>query len=914
MDMAWESAVQASIKALIEHYDQPIHYSTDGSGYLQKDEKDLTTIPRSSRFVAPESPEHVLPGILTVLWDRLQQQATGNDSSSSSSSISFLNNSAHESSTRACRLPVLLLEAYPTLIRSHIQPNIQRQPQGRQGMDESPNQYFGGTLDHNAWSRLVAILTPYQLLVQHSVYVLSNKGENEDDSVLFRSGDDGNDDNNNNNNKSLWLVVDAILDDMVWWLLPLPPVLPGKEDDDDADNESVTKKWEIYRVVALVLWSRLVYAALGQLAQSDDWTQNVHVGTRATTTTVSDTQPVVAQLSMPASLAGSRSQWDILRHCTCTLLGVGNDHRTDCLLVGDWDDALVAMVSNPLSYCSLPLPTQSSMELEPQACYQTRRAVLQSVGLVADSATSKPSAPETLELSQCLASIWTLVEQQLVPSTNAPGSPETTDPFHSHSPPPVLQSENNEQLCSVQRRVLAALGWAECSRAVRAHFFGTDRTQSSDALPLRPRLHMGRTVTEPSTNITTALSTTKAHHIQRSRWAATQQFVALLPRTTPAAWLELAPVVYEMLNSAQEYDVQWGAVLLHRLLRLPCHNAQESVSAATSAPHRSLPDGSSAGTTTAPWHAWPNRAVLDNLATFLEQAIARHRVGLTLAVLGVAQRALFHRRHEIHRRDKDHLSAQASFAQGTAAMLHTWLLILDRHSRHYTKQHLIWGLLYGGIVPLLYDAASAALDPATSTASGVYCVEVGRLGLSALFSVLREESDYTNLFGDHCTTSNLDDILYETSSSVDGTDNETMHRRQRFELSIAVHMAALTALLNLLVAAHPIMDHHAGKIMCELVAYLCKLNSVIDQGNLADQHVGLDSPQSSLATESFGSVVAVYQLASHTAAVALVVCGEPAQCVLTRIESSEYNNRVVEVVATMRRGALDMQANLAKGA
>jgi hypothetical protein len=67
---------------------------------------------------------------------------------------------------------------------------------------------------------------------------------------------------------------------------------------------------------------------------------------------------------------------------------------------------------------------------------------------------------------------------------------------------------------------------------------------------------------------------------------------------------------------------------------------------------------------------------------------------------------------------------------------------------------------------------SAVLNPATGTASGAYCVEVGRLGLSALFSVLREESDYTNLFGDHCTTSNLDDILYATSSTVDGTYNE----------------------------------------------------------------------------------------------------------------------------------------------
>jgi hypothetical protein len=81
-----------------------------------------------------------------------------------------------------------------------------------------------------------------------------------------------------------------------------------------------------------------------------------------------------------------------------------------------------------------------------------------------------------------------------------------------------------------------------------------------------------------------------------------------------------------------------------------------------------------------PWQAWPNRAVKQ--------------------------------RHEIHRRDN---------GQGTATMLYTWLLILDRHSRHYN----------GGIVPLLYDAASAVLNPATGTASGAYCVEV------TLFSATR---------------------------------------------------------------------------------------------------------------------------------------------------------------------------------
>jgi hypothetical protein len=920
--MALESVVQASIQALLEHYDQRIHYQTsrryvshdrNGGGFLRGDEADVDG-------KSPDPPP--LPGILAVLWDRLQQATI-----SSSSSNDTLNDAcAAESSTRAVSLlPVLLLSAYATHIRRHIFPNMRRA-----GMNALPSQSnnqqhrFGETLDHDAWSRTVTLLEPYQLLVQRSLSFVHSKRNENNNAVRFSNENDDDDDDND----SLWLVVNVIIDDMVWWVPP-PPLLDGGSDKDECTA--------MYHHGALVVWSRLLYAALCQGSWSSDWIQNgnLRVGSSCThaIATAGHDCDAKAESAESSWARVTQSRWDILRHCVGTLLGIGHGRAESLLpVVGDWDTVLVATVSNPLSYCSHPLPARqlSRDNLTPsnQPCYQTPRSVVQLVGLVAAS-MSKPSTPETLELSQCLASIWKLLEQQLVSSTVPSGSPETNEPFNTHSPP-SWPSETNEPLCHVQRRVLAALGWVECSRAVRAHFFGTDRNRApprstSQALQLQPpRLHMGRTVTEPSTNnsTTAALSTTKPHHVQCSRWAATRQFVGLLPHTTPTIWLELAPVVYDLLHSAQEYDVQWGAVLLHRLLQLPCHHEPETSVEAIPPPHnRSLPlHRSSSEHGVALWHAWPDRAVLDNLATFLEQAVGRHRVGLTLAVLGVAQRALFHRRHEIQRYCReiqdDHVSARALFEQGTAAMLHTWLLILDRHSRHYTKQHLIWGLLYGGIVPLLYDAASAVLDPATGTASCAYCVEVGRLGLSALFSVLREESNYTNLFaGDHGAASNLDDILYNTSSKEDGTDNDDhnmmMQQRQRFELSIAVHMAALTALLNLIVAAHPIMEHHARKIMCELVAYLCKLHYVVDQGNAVDQLIGVSTPQASPATVPFGAIPALYQLGLHTAAVALVVCGEPAQCVLTHIESSDYNDRVLKVVAAIRRVALDMQAALA---
>ena len=39
-------------------------------------------------------------------------------------------------------------------------------------------------------------------------------------------------------------------------------------------------------------------------------------------------------------------------------------------------------------------------------------------------------------------------------------------------------------------------------------------------------------------------------------------------------------------------------------------------------------------------------------------------------------------------------------------------------------------------------------------------------------------------------------------------------------MSLAVQVAALSALSNLLVAAHPIMSRHAQKLLCECLAYL----------------------------------------------------------------------------------------------
>ena len=261
----------------------------------------------------------------------------------------------------------------------------------------------------------------------------------------------------------------------------------------------------------------------------------------------------------------------------------------------------------------------------------------------------------------------------------------------------------------------------------------------------------------------------------------------------------------------------------------------------------------------------------------LHGAVKINRVGATLAVLGAAQRELLRR--------TDCKDGNNNGRLGTA--LQQWLPILDRNNRHYTKDHLVWGLLVGGIVPLLYDAAASGENAA--------CVEVGRLGLSAILTVLRGESGYNDMFG--TSGSDLVDGSMDVFLGNDELDSDEKSCGQKgFARSVAVHMAALTALSNLLVAAHPVMPRHAGKIMCELVVYLRRLSSVSKSGSGDGGHRGIQR-------------AAVQQLALHAAAIAAVICGDRAMAVLNHIaESEEYDDGVLDTVESIRFHALKVNA------
>lgn len=245
----------------------------------------------------------------------------------------------------------------------------------------------------------------------------------------------------------------------------------------------------------------------------------------------------------------------------------------------------------------------------------------------------------------------------------------------------------------------------------------------------RPRLHLGHTVFDASSPIPPV----KAHQANLARLSATLHFLALLATTTTVSsklLQEVLAVVYEPINSSSEDHVRGGAVALFHLLQCGCTTTTESDGDTTTTTNN---NGNNV------WCAPAMQVVADNLVSMLHEAVKLHRTGATLAVLGAVQHKLFRRAFPWN--DDNHCNNNKR-RRTVVAALRQWLHILDRNNCHYAQDLLVWGLLYGGIVPLLYDCASSSENAAA-------CVEVGRLGLSALLPVLRggAEATYGGLAG-----------------------------------------------------------------------------------------------------------------------------------------------------------------------
>lgn len=157
-----------------------------------------------------------------------------------------------------------------------------------------------------------------------------------------------------------------------------------------------------------------------------------------------------------------------------------------------------------------------------------------------------------------------------------------------------------------------------------------------------------------------------------------------------------------------------------------------------------------------------------------------------------------------------------------------WLVNLHQ-ATHRSAGDTCWELLVGGVVPLLNHMAKC------SDARGM---EIGRLGLSVLLPMVAGE------FGD-----------------------------------VKTQAVATIALINLLIAAHPIMSHHGGKIICSVLAsFSTRLDNNTDEVQL------------------------LRDISLHTAALCLIVTGPSAEKVIESVEmeKEKYQTSFLQVLSQVR--------------
>lgn len=184
--------------------------------------------------------------------------------------------------------------------------------------------------------------------------------------------------------------------------------------------------------------------------------------------------------------------------------------------------------------------------------------------------------------------------------------------------------------------------------------------------------------------------------------------------------------------------------------------------------------------------------------------------------------------HLILQQSRDSGRIQASFCK-------EWFLTLHQTAVR-SRSDASWEIIVGPLIPLLHGMTTSSDAPG---------VEIGRLGLSALLPLIAGEF-----------------------------------------VDLRTQIAAMVALNNLMVAAHPIMPHHGGKIICHLLA----------------------SHSRPLADDT-KDVQCLRGMMGHTAAVCLVVCGTSAYAVIDAIESeiNKYQKPFLEVVAQVRSLAITLQ-------
>jgi hypothetical protein len=97
-----------------------------------------------------------------------------------------------------------------------------------------------------------------------------------------------------------------------------------------------------------------------------------------------------------------------------------------------------------------------------------------------------------------------------------------------------------------------------------------------------------------------------------------------------------------------------------------------------------------------------------------------------------------------------------------------------------------------------------------------------------------------------------------------------------------LQVAALVALINLMVAAYPIMPHHGGKIASDLMACWGHANRK------------LSGSKQRMGEEEQNLCEMVLALSTHASALALVFCGERARAIMTDIQAPQFEPAFVE--------------------
>jgi len=451
------------------------------------------------------------------------------------------------------------------------------------------------------------------------------------------------------------------------------------------------------------------------------------------------------------------------------------------------------------------------------ADYKMSESILETVGLTVAAADSQ----STVKHSDAAGRVVDEILQRW------------SDAADSTLTPAALDNKDQSSL------LLDQLGAASMVEVIRAHFFGRDADVLQDGSLVKPRLHLGHTVTHIKK---TENPDIPPYQSNESRLRATLTYLCLLKNVDESIWEGILPVIYELLSSGRDESVRWGAVCLFHLLQ--CSGGGGDDDSGGRGARLALSD-----------------VATDNLFSMLSTAVRICRVGGTLAVLGLAQRHLQMRVFPKDPRNTDPMILRRrQFTQ-------QWLLLLDKNNRHITQDYLVWGLLMGGITSLLFDHARCG--------ENADALDLGRLGLSALLPVLRGECGFCDVGDSDDTMDSVEATLLFTGSRGVSTAC-ALSKSQRQAISLAVQVAALTALSNLLVAAHPIMPRHAGKLMCELVAYTRR-----------HTHHTLIRP-----------------LALEVAARALVVGGGPAVKVLDHIVASDaYYDKILETIEMIRTTA-----------